>query len=726
MSLTERNPRDSSQSKVLFALCVFVSAFLLFQVQPLIGKFILPWFGGAPSVWTTCMLFFQLMLLAGYCYAHLIVKFLTRRQQGVLHVVLLLVTLALLPIIPREAWKPTSTDDPTFRILGLLTLSVGGPYFMLAATAPLLQSWFFHAHKGASPFRLYSLSNAGSLLALFSFPFVVERVMRSTTQAWVWSATYILFAVLCFGCALGLKTANAFGSVGHQSGDSTPLSGDDDQQSGNSGITIARLILWLALAACGSLMLLAATNELCQDVAAVPFLWVLPLTIYLLSFVICFDNERWYHREWYGGLLILSVLLISAASISKAHFMPVPLVLQVAIHSLVLFACCMTCHGELVKLKPAPRHLTTFYLMVSLGGAMGGVFVALIAPVVFDQFLEYGGGIVATCILAVVVRRYEQYQAIPATTWRGIAVPAGIVTALAIVLAVVLRLFVFTPDEGVLESERNFYGTLQITRDGTFDPLRSKRWIIHGTTRHGFQYEDDSKRELPTLYYRPDTGVGFALENHPRRRQGDELRVGVVGLGCGTLSTYMGQGDYLGFYEINPAVVSAARKYFTYMEDASDRGAEVELFVGDARRLLELQLDSQRSQQFDILVIDAFSSDSVPVHLLTAECFDLYWKHLRSDGVLAVHISNRYLDLSPVVRTLAARAEKSALLFKTTGGRVEGELDPLTASTWVVVTDNRGLITASKQAPALAPWSDDPLQPILWTDNFSNLFSVLQ
>ena len=720
---SERNDRPiPSCSKYLFALSIFLSAFLLFQVQPLVGKFILPWFGGAPAVWTACMLFFQLMLLAGYCYAHWSVRCLSRRTQGLLHIVLLVTTIFLLPIIPESAWKPTTADNPTFRILALLTATVGGPYFLLAATAPLLQSWFHHAHR-SSPFRLYALSNAGSLLALFTYPFVVERMLRSTTQAWTWSLGYVAFALTCGWCALRFQTDNE-----SEQTDNTMSNGvrapDHGDRAGPGRLQPAHLFFWLCLSACGSLMLLATTNELCQDVAVVPFLWVLPLTIYLLSFVICFDNQRWYHRDLFGVGLIASVFLAILAQCTKASSMP--LTAQVAIHAFVLFCCCMICHGELVRLKPDPRHLTTFYLMVSLGGAIGGLFVAVIAPLIFDRFHEYGGGIIVTCILAVTTRRFEESANSKSDhQWRATLAPAAMITASAVALGIALRMTIL-PDNHLLESRRNFYGALRVTRQHMADPHRARRTLTHGITRHGLQYEAAERRRTPTLYYRQESGVAFAIEQHPLRTSGKAIRVGVVGLGCGTLSCYMNRGDYLRYYEIDPAVVEMAAKHFTFNRDAIDRGVDVDVLLGDARLVLERQIDAGDGQHFDVLVVDAFSSDAVPIHLLTEECFQVYWRHLKPDGILAVHISNRHLNLAPVIRTQARAIQKTAHLFRTRAADSTNQADMDHPCDWVLVTDSAEFIERRTQFSAFVPWPKAPLIPNRWTDDFSNLFSVLR
>ncbi|MBM4034723.1 MAG: ferrichrome ABC transporter permease, partial [Planctomycetes bacterium] len=386
-----------------YALTIFLSAFLLFQVQPLISKFILPWFGGTPAVWTTAMLFFQVLLLAGYAYAHLVATKLQERTQAIVHIVVLFVAIAMLPIIPGDRWKPASGGNPTWQILLLLGVCVGVPYFVLATTSPLMQAWFSRTHPGRSPYRLYALSNVGSLLALLSFPFVFEPWLPLRTQGWLWSVAFALVALLAAYCAIRARTTGESELLGSEIRDPKSEIRNDDRPGWG------RYAMWLILPACGSTMFLAVTNQMCLDVAVVPFFWVLPLSLYLFSFIVCFDNERWYFRPVFwawlaGGVLLMLWLmhkgvdadadvagLLKAAGLSGLLKKEAPAVAwtQIIGYSLGLFGCCMVCHGELVRLKPSPRHLTAFYLMVSAGGALGGIFVSLLATRLFKTYLEF-------------------------------------------------------------------------------------------------------------------------------------------------------------------------------------------------------------------------------------------------------------------------------------------------------------------------------------------------
>ncbi len=401
-----------------YALTIFLSAFLLFQVQPLMSKCILPWFGGTPAVWTTAMLFFQVLLLGGYAYAHVVATKLSPRRQMLVHLAVLAAAMLLLPILPSDRWKPSAEGSPTWQILLLLGVCVGLPYFVLATTSPLMQAWFARTHPGRSPYRLYALSNVGSLLALLSFPFVFEPSLDLRTQGLLWSLAFALVAVLTGYCAVRARAEDATGeAMPEPAADLPTLPAEDDAAPG-----WGRRLMWLALPACGSTMFLAVTNQMCLDVAVVPFFWVLPLSLYLLSFIICFDNERWYFRPvWWalmaGGVLAMLWLLRAGvdadvtirqilawlglgAWLDKAGD-PAVVWTQILGYSLGLFACCMVCHGELVRLKPRPKHLTSFYLMVSAGGALGGIFVSLLAPHVFRTYIEFHIGLWATCALAL-------------------------------------------------------------------------------------------------------------------------------------------------------------------------------------------------------------------------------------------------------------------------------------------------------------------------------------
>ncbi|HWA99340.1 MAG TPA: fused MFS/spermidine synthase [Pirellulales bacterium] len=691
-----------------YALAVFLSAFLLFQVQPLIGKYILPWFGGTPAVWTTCMLLFQLLLLLGYAYAHLVAMRLGARRQTLLHIALLAGSLMLLPIVPNEAWRPVDESAPTLRILALLACTIGGPYFLLSSTGPLLQHWFAGAWPGRSPYRLYALSNLGSLLALVTYPFVVEPQFTLDIQAKVWSVAYVAFALLCSACAWWLYRNAERADVAWQAAAVV----DATSQSSQNPLPVW---YWFWLSATGSVMLLATTNQLCQEVTVVPFLWILPLAIYLLTFVLTFESSRWYRRTFWGPALALSLgavcYVLEAGPEATLWF-------QVPAYTAMLFAGCMTCHGELVASRPATQKLTLFYLVIAAGGAAGGLLVAIGAPAIFKGYWEYHLALIG-CALAAIVgygrdRRSPLYGGRPLIAWT--AIYCGFV-----VLSVYLGKHVWYSDQGTLESVRNFYGVLRVRDYG--DPLRrTVRALVHGRIMHGQEFLSEPLIGKPVSYYGPPSGVGLAIMHHPRRASANEhdpFRIGVVGLGAGTLAAYGQAGEQMKFYEINPAVERLARKYFTYLDESS---AKIEIALGDARTQMQRELQADRAPRFDVLAIDAFSSDAIPMHLITREAFALYRAHLKHDGLLAMHVSSHHIDLNPVVLGLANELGLHAVSIVHNAP----ENDPAgqSRSEWLIVTANEQFLGEPDVVAAITPWPAD-IKPIIWTDDFGSLWQVL-
>ncbi|MHB1035075.1 MAG: fused MFS/spermidine synthase [Pirellulales bacterium] len=698
-----------------YALTIFLSSFLLFQVQPLIGKYILPWFGGSPAVWTTCMLTFQVLLLGGYGYAHFLTDRVTPRRQGMVHLGLLVASLFFLPIVPSELWKPEGGESPTWRILTLLAVTIGAPYFMLSATAPLLQGWFARTNPGRSPYRLYALSNVGSLLALVSYPFVVEPSLALGRQASIWSWAYVVFAVLCGLCACRVFLRRD--AMGTTAAAASGLDASADGETDGPALAApnwATMAMWLSLAAFGSIMLLATTNQMCQDVAVIPFLWVVPLSLYLVTFIICFDNERWYRRGWSVPLLLVTVV---AAAVAMGFGVNAPIWIQVSVYSAALFACCMVCHGELVRLKPHPRYLTVFYLAVAAGGALGGVFVTLVAPVMFKGYWEYPFALAGCCVLLLIAAFWDQAKA------QGGASRSAWVTRLLIYSGVTaaLCMAVASRMQPSIDKRRNFYGVLTVTEGS--DKYNGKYYSLrHGRILHGYQYIDPAKRRYPTTYYGRQSGMGIALTQHPRRlsakRDQRNLAIGVVGLGTGTTAALAEAGDLIRFYDINPDVIDLAKTRFTYLKDCP---AKVDVVLGDARISMEREIREEKRPRYDVLVIDAFSSDAIPLHLLTRECFEIYWKRLKLDGILAVHISNRYLNLKPVVRGLAAAGHHQAVWVDSGNYPKLG----VSRAEWVLVTSNRKFLDSKPVRAARKAWPEDDPEPLVWTDDFSNLFQVL-
>jgi hypothetical protein len=685
---------------LLYACTILLSAFLLFAVQPLIGKIILPWFGGGASIWSTCLLFFQSSLLAGYLYAHFSTRYLKPRWQAILHVSLLALSVALLPILPAPHWKPSPSGDPSGRILLLLAATIGLPYVLLSTTSPLLQAWYVAAKPGAVPYRLFALSNFGSLLALFSFPLLVEPWLTSPSQAYGWSAIYALFVLLC--ALVAWETWRA----APQS--SAPPAADSTPDAAAPGWRL--LLLWAALSACASALLLAVTNHVSQNVAPIPFLWVLPLGVYLLSFIICFERESAYRRIIF--LPLLAVTLGAAAFGLYFNQRNMNIKWAVPIFIVTLFACCMVCHGELARLKPDPRHLTGFYLMVSLGGALGGLFVAIGAPHLFHSYAEMPILLCACPALLAIVLWIAPGNW---SGWLSLRVARILMVMLTLVLAGYLGYKKYFNDRRYSLSLRNFYGVLQVYDVADTDEQTGERKLIHGTILHGEQILAPEQRRTPTSYYGPKSGMGRAMRYFQER---SAVRAGVIGLGAGTTAAYCRPGDFFRFYEINPFDLAVASTVFSFLRDCP---ADHQVLLGDAR----LTMEQQPSQQFDMLAVDAFSSDAIPIHLLTRQAFALYFRQLKPGGILAVHVSNRYLDLVPVVAQNARDLGKSAIRVNDPE---DGDDDPdyISESDWVLVAADPALFAhAQFQDAGIERVTPRPrFRP--WTDDYSNLFQILK
>jgi hypothetical protein len=653
------------------------------------------------------MLFFQLVLLLGYAYAHWINK-LAPRRQAIAHISLLAISLAALPIIPNSGWKQSGIGQPSFTILALLAVTVGLPYFLLSATSPLLQAWYARTHKTGLPYRLFALSNFSSMLALLSYPFLIEPNLPSRMQALVWSAAFVVFALLC---ALTAWRTSAQAFVGQAILPAEPLSAVPaaDKTAAFPAPTWTARLLWLWLAAAASILLLAVTTHLTQDVAAIPFLWILPLAVYLLSFIICFESPRIYHRAVFVPLLIASLGFMAYRL--WPGYIKIDLRLTIGLFAFALFVCCMVCHGELVRLKPHPRYLTGFYVIVSLGGAVGGLFVGLLAPNLFHAYYEFPIGLALCALVAAIVFTRALWNA--PRLWRetGIAI-------LVVLLAgyfYFLRGIMFQMVDGYKLVTRNFYGQLRVEDEG--DPRiddDAARKLIHGVINHGQQMRREEYRRRPVTYFCPQSGVGrgmTALEGHPRR-------IGILGLGCGTLAAYGRPGDTIRIYEINPKVLEIANRDFTFLKDTP---AKVEVALGDGRLVLEGE-STEPGQLFDILVMDAFSGDSVPVHLITREAFAIYFRHLKPGGILAVNISNAYLALGPVMERAANAFNKVALVYDY---RPSSDDMMCFSCSWTLLMDR----TTAAAHPELKTGArvlrqERPFR--VWTDDFSNMFSILK
>ena len=665
-----------------FAVTVVLSAFLLFLVQPLVGKVVLPWFGGAPAVWTTCLLFFQLVLLGGYAWSHLVVRRLQGAWQRRAHILLLIcavlalvVTTALwgTPLVPSVSLRPEGSDAPTLRLLMLLGLSVGLPYFALSSTGPLLQAWVSQKVPAVTAMRLYAASNIGSLVGLLAFPVIFEPLWPLRTLAWAWAAGFTLFAVLCITLAWRAPVVPR----------------DPANETKLEARTVAG---WIILAALPSALLLAMTNHLTQDVAPIPFLWVLPLVLYLASFVVTFDSDRWYRRGW--ALPLLGVMGLFVAGLLLYPTEPSALVALVGYLGFLAVAC-VAGHGELVRLRPAGEHLTAFYLAVSVGGALGGLLVAVVAPRVLKDFFELP--IVAGLLVFTV--------GVTALRSEANRVARGFLPV-AVLLVVLFGWSIKSRGVDLIETRRDFFGVLRVERDPRGLVL------MHGRVLHGAQLSDPARQRVATTYYAPASGVGRLL----RSRTGP-LRVGAIGLGVGTLAAYAKPGDVFRFYEISPTVVALAQGdggYFTWLSGAPTRP---EVVLGDARTSLEREAPNH----YDVIVVDAFSGDSVPTHLLTREAFALYRSHLASDSsVLALHVSNRYLRLLPVVARLARELGLHSLVVDVDKGA-----DWALSSLWVLLSKDPQALRLEVPADDASTLADVVEGP-LWTDEFTSLWGLVE
>jgi len=665
---------------MIYAATIFLSSFLLFLVQPLIARLILPWFGGSAAVWTTCMLFFQVLLLAGYAYAHGVAR---RRYEPLIHTLLLAAALATLPIMPAESWKPGGADEPITRILLLLGATVGLPYFLLASTSPLVQAWFARSRPQANPYRLFALSNFASLLALLGYPLLVEPYLTGHQQVSAWSWLFASFALLC--AALAWRTPRAAPSS--EPAQAAPLARGD-------------VAAWLALSATGSMMLLAVTNHLTQNVASVPLLWLVPLTLYLGTFILAFEGGGWYQPRFLWPLLLVALIAMAWLLVdTQYHY---NLALQLGVFLPGMFIGCLFCHGELYRSRPQPRYLTAFYLTVSAGGALGGLFVAVVAPLIFTGYFELGVGLGALALLAVL--RFVSVGRI----------------AYALSLLVLLGVGAcatydgFRQQRDVLVAKRSFYGVLRVKEYGVPGDDSHLRRLVHGTIMHGEQYLSDRMRHTPTSYYTESSGIAAAIYS----KQEHAVRVGVIGLGTGTIAAYGRPGDVYRFYDIDANVVQIARTDFTFL---SDSPARVEIALGDAR----LTLEREPPQGFDVLAVDAFSSDAIPVHLITREALQTYLRHLKPDGIVAFHVSNRFLDLIPVVARLASELEVHAALISDDPADDEDNVLK-SRSDWVLVSRDAGALKARPIVEAGAEPAEDRQGWRTWTDDYSNLVQILK
>jgi SAM-dependent methyltransferase len=693
MSTVTAAPASLGRSAILpYAGTIFLSAFLLFLVQPIIAKQILPWFGGSAAVWTTCLVFFQSILLAGYAYADLGTR-LGMRRQTILHAALLVLSLLTLPILASETWKPTGNEEPILRILLLLLVTIGLPYFLLSTTTPLLQSWYWKRFRAAVPYRLFALSNFASLLALLGFPVLFEPWLDLNQLGWTWSIVYTVFVVVCAATGwASMKAAAAHeGEPQSAGGSGAPAA----RASHAAAPTLGRQLLWLALSAMGSVMLLAITNHVTQNIASVPFMWVVPLSLYLITFILCFDHPRWYVRP------LFMVALLVLLPLMAWKIPTLDLQLAVALYFGGLFVACMFCHGEMARLKPDPQHLTRFYLMMSVGGALGAVLVAIVAPLALEGYFELN---IALGLLALLLVMRSN----------GLWAILAILSLIPTVYYAVIGAQEYMRDMRVME--RDFYGVVR-TKDREVDGV-TYRAMYHGGIIHGGQLQGEQYRNTPSDYFGPGSGYGrlFTALNEQRPQP---RRIGIIGLGAGVVAGYGRQGDEVVFYEISPKVVEIEKREFRFLSESPAKVHPV--VMGDGR----LSLEREAPRQYDVLGIDAFSGDSIPMHLVTREAMQLYLKHIKPDGVIVFQATNRYIDLMPVVKRHASELGLQAVLVSDSPESSIGANYWLSSTDQILVTRDKTLLAHPRIAEAASEIKDRPDLPT-FTDAHHNLFRILK
>lgn len=737
MSLIEKTGTGSrarvafDASSAPFVVTLVLGAALLFAIQPMFAKMALPLFGGAPAVWTSAMVFFQAALLAGYGYAHVSVRLLPPRAQVAVHAALLALAFASLPIGLQAGATPPGTATPVLTLLGMMAVTVGPPFAVLSATAPLLQKWYAATgFRGSEdPYHLYAASNTGSLTALLAYPFLIEPLFELPLQSRHWAEGFVVLAGLVVGCG-GLM-------LRHRRPAAFAPSTDGEGQA--PAVTTRERFQWVALAFVPSSLFLGATTHITTDIAPVPLLWIVPLALYLLSFVFAFAARPPLRLAWVVWATPF-VVVVGLIVFKVVRFATVPFL---ATHLAILFTLCLMCHGELAKRRPHPSRLTEFYWLVSVGGVLGGVFNAIVAPLVFSDVVEYPLAIALACLLLPPRNRPDGL--VPALVRAGALLLAfvGLAVAtrqspaivgligyallavvafgwsrrpirfgLAVAVLAVGPFMVGGQSGASLVQTRNFFGIKRVAADRSGD----FRLLFSGTTLHGAEAITATGRPEPLSYYdrQGPAGQVFAAIDPGRLR-----RVGVVGLGTGSLACYRQPHQAWTFFEIDPGVVdiAASGRYFTFLKDCAPDAAIV---LGDAR----LSLAREPSGRFDLLILDAFSSDAIPVHLLTREAFALYADVLSADGILLVHISNRYLDLSSLVAGVAAAGGLRSLLQYDERSEDERKRF-ISSSRWMLLSRDPTIVSSFKQDRRWSEVVAGPSVPV-WTDSYSNLVHLFR
>ncbi|MDA8591175.1 fused MFS/spermidine synthase [Luminiphilus sp.] len=699
----------SKRLLVSLAFATFLGAYLSFQVQPLVAQWMLPKFGGTAAVWSATMLFFQVGLLLGYGYSFALTKYLSVNQQVLIHCGLLGFSCLLLPWGAPSAPLVPQNATPTVAVLLSLLGVVGVPYVLVTATAPLLQAWGYSFSATNSPYRLYVVSNLGSLLGLLLYPFLVGPSLNLQQQFLVWSVLFIVF----FGVFLALgKYAKNEGMAGRE-----PIVEPAPSDLQRREKKVFSYLYWAGLSGAGSVLLLATTNFISQDVAVTPLVWVLPFCLYLVSFIVTFDHTRWYQRRVWFPLGLLTSIYATDFFIRHYRSGIAAINEQLAVFLVALFVGCMVLHGELFRSKPEPQRLPTFYVWLALGGAVGGGFVNFIAPTLFSEFWELPVGLLTVTFVTVVVSFYQashHENHLSASVFSVVASIALIVGSLSVLaLAKAERADVIT-------AKRGFYGVLKV-READVGRPEHRKTLYYGQINHGAEYLNEPFSSTPLSYYDRDSGIGVvmaALDNGGGVSGEQNKDVGILGLGAGALTTYLRSGDHFTFYELNPQVVEIARNDFSYL---AGRDRDVTIIMGDGRVSLARPSNSN-SRQFDVLVIDAFSGDAIPTHLLTREAFEVYRSRLKPTGILAVHISNRFLDLQPLMYGLAESLEwQSALVRRppSSDGRIK-------RSTWVIMGANQEFFAGQRDWKYFQEWAPQVKQrQLVWTDDAINIFPLL-
>jgi hypothetical protein len=743
---------------IVFTVSMFISATLLFLVEPMMAKMALPLLGGTPAVWNTCLVFFQAVLMAAYLYAHATTKWLGRRTQIAVHVVLVLTPFAVLPLQIPTGWEPPAQSTPVFWILGMLSVAVGLPFFLLSASTPVLQRWFASSdHKSSTdPYFLYAASNAGSLVGLLGYPLLLESTLRLSVQSRLWSYGYGLFVTMTVICAvLVWRRQPAVAIV-----ETTP---EEKEGVTDTRVLWRQRLRWIALAFVPSSLMLGVTTALTTDVPAIPLFWVLPLALYLLSFVLVFAKRPPISHTWLIRRLPLLILASLIPTVSKGEL---PMVALLLIYLLTLFAVAMVCHGELARSRPGVGRLTEFYLWISFGGVLGGIFNSLIAPVVFSTVLEFPIALILAALLrppidvkpaaspaeeltakrkdwllplalglcmVVIITALSHFGFKPSRSLNILLFGYSMLWCMSFgkrplrfaagLTALVAASFLFAGPFGkVLHTERSFFGVLRVSNDsdGKF------RNLFHGVISHGMQSLDPAKSREPLAYYTRSGPAGSILHSMQAKTlysSGGDIRKprwAVVGLGAGAMACYMQPGESLTYYEIDPSVsrIATNPRYFTFLEQCAPR---TQVILGDAR----LKLRDAPDGGYDLLALDAFSGDSIPMHLMTREALALYQRKLAPGGMLAFHISSLYLQIAPTLGALAQDAGLVCLIgddTNVTQAQIDAGKFP---SKWIVMARSRADLGEIGQD---ARWVPVPVPPgaKVWTDDYSNLLNIIK